>query len=142
MKRILNIAVWIGVFVLLDFMPWADMSLWSVILIDLCALYAVVIWVAFFTKKTESVVVAHKAMFVKRRTQYTVIKTEDGRTFVNRNDWIIKRNSKELDKIIKVGNKYQITSYYEVMFLDGDRNILFAHEVKSSNRKKVVKKSK
>ena len=131
MKRVLDIAGWICVLLLLDFMPWADMSLWLVIVLDLMVWYAVIVWIAFFTKKTETVVVAHKAGFVKRRAQYTVIKTADGRTFVNRDEWGFKRNSKELDKIIKVGHKYQITSYYEAFFLDGARNILSATEVKS-----------
>ena len=96
----------------------------------------------FFTKRTDTVVIANKALYVKRYSQYYVYKTTDDHVFINRNDFVVKNNASELDASLKIGHKYRITTYRMIFIFSADRNILFAHEIKSHGRKKVVKKSK
>lgn len=98
------------------------------------------IWIAVFTKRTEIITVASKAILVKKIGKLKLIKSSDGRVFINNNDWLVKWNSKDLDRSLKEGHKYKITSYYSG--LGNDRIILYAHEIKTPIRKKTGKKSK
>ena len=106
----------------------------------LLIIFAVYIWIAVFTKRTEIITVASKAILVKKFAKLKLIKSSDGRIFINNNDWLIKWNSKDLDRKLKEGHKYKITSY-SYGFGD-ERIILYAHEIKTSVRKKTGKKSK
>ena len=101
---------------------------------------AVYIWIAVFTKRTEIITVASKAILVKKIGKLKLIKSSDGRVFINNNDWLVKWNSKDLDRSLKEGHKYKIISYCSGF--GDERIILYAHEIKSSVRKKTGKKSK
>lgn len=106
----------------------------------LLIIVAVYIWIAVFTKRTEIITVASKAILVKKIGKLKLIKSSDGRVFINNNDWLIKWNSKDLDRKLKEGHKYKITSYSSGF--GDERIILYAHEIKTSVRKKTGKKSK
>ncbi|MDW2959021.1 MAG: hypothetical protein R8M37_04445 [Alphaproteobacteria bacterium] len=98
------------------------------------------IWIAVFTKRTEIITVASKAILVKKIGKWKLIKSSDGRIFINNNDWLVKRNSRDLDKILQEGHTYKIVSYSYGFGLE--RVILYAHEIKTPIRKKTGKKSK
>lgn len=106
----------------------------------LLIIVAVYIWIAVFTKRTEIITVASKAILVKKIGKLNLIKSSDGRVFINNNDWLIKRNSKDLDRKLKEGHKYKITSY--CYGFGGERIILYANEIKTPMHKKTGKKSK
>lgn len=110
---------------------------WLFYLLIIVAIY---IWIALFTKRTEIITVASKALLVKKIGKLKLIKSSDGRVFINNNDLLIKWNSKNLDRKLKEGHKYKITSYWSGF--GDERIILYAHEIKSSVRKKSGKKSK
>ncbi len=106
----------------------------------LLIIVAVYIWFAVFTKRTEIITVASKAILVKKIGKLKLIKSSNGRVFINNNDWLVKWNSKDLDRKLKEGHKYKIISYCSGF--GDERIILYAHEIKTSVRKKTGKKSK
>lgn len=143
MKTATNLIFWVLLFclidVLMEFLGVEIVSLTGVLLYCVAA-FGIVVWLAVLSKRTEVVLITDKAVFVRERRKYTVFKTDKGCVFENYNDVLIKSNAAELDRSIKVGRKYRITSYKINLF--GDRNILFATEIKSSVRRKSGKKSK
>lgn len=117
-----------------------DVGQWWGMVIYAIAVVALVFWIVVLSKKTEVVLMKDKAVLVKGHRKYTVYKSDDGQIFENRNDFLIKNNASELDKKIKVGNKYKIVSYkFNLM---GDRNLLTVQPIKSSVRMKSGKKLK
>lgn len=143
MKTATNLIFWVLLFclidVLMEFLGVEIVSLTGVLLYCVAA-FGIVVWLAVLSKRTEVVLITDKAVFVRGRRKYTVFKTDNGCVFANYNEVLIKSNAAELDRNIKVGRKYRITSYKINLF--GDRNILFATEIKSSVRRKSEKKSK
>ena len=97
------------------------------------------VWLAVFTKRVETIVIASKAILVNRFGKKNIIKATNGADFVNDNDLLIKWNSKKLDEKLKEGHTYKITSYCS---FGGERIVLYADEIKSPVRKKTGKKSK
>ena len=137
----LCLCFWFCVFALIDFLSESlGLSHGLGILFSFLIIVAFLILIALFTKRTEIITVASKAILVKKIGKRKVIKSSDGRVFINNNDLLIKWNSKDLDRKLKEGHKYKITSYYSGF--GGERTILYAHEIKSSLRKKMGKKAK
>lgn len=93
--------------------------------------------------RTERVVIKSKRIQKVKPFNFrqNLVKTADGRVFRNVNDELmLKFGAKKLQRELKPGKEYEIKSY-RLCWLN-IYNILSATEVKSSNRKKVVKKSK
>ena len=89
-----------------------------------------------FTKQTEIVTVSAKAKQVNTFGTNNVIKTTNDKTFTINNDFFIQWYAKKLNKKIRIGHKYKITTY---RLLFTGRNILSATEIKTVKRK-VTKK--
>lgn len=100
---------------------------------------AVVIFEFFyflFTKQTEIVTVSAKAKQINTFGTNNVIKTTNNKTFTINNDVFIQWYAKKLNKKIRIGHKYKVTTY---RLLFAGRNILSAKEIKTVKRK-VTKK--
>lgn len=94
--------------------------------------------------RTERVVIKSKRIQKVKPFNFrrNLVKTADGRVFWNVNDdFMLKFGAKKLQRELRPGKEYEIKSYRRLGW-SNNYNILSAHEVKSSNRKKVVKKSK
>jgi aminoglycoside/choline kinase family phosphotransferase len=65
-----------------------------------------------------------------------VIKTTNDKTFTINNDVFVQWYAKKLNKKIRIGHKYKITTY---RLLFAGRNILSAKEIKTTKRR-VIKK--
>lgn len=89
-----------------------------------------------FTKQTEIVTVSAKAKQVNTFGTNNVIKTTNDKTFTINNDVFIQWYAKKLNKKIRIGHKYKITTY---RLLFAGRNILSAKEIKTTKRR-VIKK--
>ena len=89
-----------------------------------------------FTKQTEIVTVSAKAKQINTFGSSNVIKTTNDKTFTINNDVFIQWYAKKLNKKIRIGHKYKITTY---RLLFAGRNILSAKEIKTQKRK-VIKK--
>lgn len=140
MKLFFTFLFWFCVFGLIDILSkYFGLSVLKYLFYFL-VFVAIYIWIALFTKRTEIITVATKALLIKKIGKLKIIKTSDGRIFINNNDLLIKWNSKNLDRKLKEGHKYKITSYWSAF--GSERIILYAHEIKTSVRKKSGKKSK
>lgn len=89
-----------------------------------------------FTKQTEIVTVSAKAKQINTFGSSNIIKTKNNKTFTINNDVFIQWYAKKLNKKIRIGHKYKITTY---RLLFAGRNILSAKEIKTVKRK-VTKK--
>ncbi|MBQ4070303.1 MAG: hypothetical protein IJD52_02920 [Alphaproteobacteria bacterium] len=139
MRTFFSFLFWVGVFYGLDLLKDAFGFSSGVALLFLILIAGTAhIWDAVFTKRTEIITVANKAVLVKKFGKQKIVKTTDGRVFMNVNDWLIKMNSKEIDKKLKEGHTYRIVSY--ASDFGKERIILYATEVKASVRKKSGKK--
>lgn len=143
MKFAITFLFWCTIFTCSDiiFDYWLSFDYkWQKYLFELVFLFGACCWIMFFSKRTYTITIANKALLVKKLNSYSVIKTTDGQVFKNHNEFLFKKNAQELDKQLKVGHRYKITTYKTDLF--SERNILFAREIKSPIRKKSGKKSK
>ena len=99
---------------------------------DLAGLILLELAYGFYTMHTETVTISSKAKQIKLFGTSNVIKTKNNKTFTINNDIFIQRHAKELNKKIRTGQKYKITTY---RLLFSDRNILSATEIKTQKDK-------
>ena len=136
MRFSFNFLFWCCIYYVIDILAESfGLSRWGGIWFSVLIVVTALMWTTVFTRLTENITVADKVKFRK----FKIIKTTDGRTFINNNDLLIKWNSNELDKKLKNGHTYRVVSY---SYFYGNRIILYAHEIKSSARKKIRKKQK
>lgn len=141
MERFVRVLVAVAVLILLEFgLIWLGASFVLNPLYFFVMFFCLDLLFSVFSRRKDVVVIRSKGVLKKRFRQYTVIKSSDGRIFVNRNDWPIKFGTKNLDAVLKVGCKYEIVSYKQMCH--SERNILSVHEIKASGNKKAQKKSK
>ena len=98
---------------------------------DLAGLILLELAYGFYTMHTETVTISAKAKQIKLFGTSNVIKAKNNKTFTINNDIFIQRHAKELNKKIRTGQKYKITTY---RLLFSDRNILSAIETKKQRR--------
>lgn len=135
MRTFCRLVFWAGLSVLFEVVVYRlnlGLLSWQELLLEIAGLLLVLVLMRWMSRRTEVITVADKAVLIKFFSKANLIKTSDGRIFVN-NNGLLKWNAKDLERKIKVGHRYRIVSY-KIDFFD-KRNILSVKEIRTKRRR-------
>ena len=135
MRTFCRLVFWAGLSVLFEVVVYRlnlGLLRWQELLLEIAGLLLVLVLMRWMSRRTEVITVADKAVLIKFFSKANLIKTSDGRIFVN-NNGLLKWNAKDLERKIKVGHRYRIVSY-KIDFFD-KRNILSVKEIRTKRRR-------
>ena len=135
MRTFCRLVFWAGLSVLFEVVVYRlnlGLLRWQELLLEIAGLLLVLVLMRWMSRRTEVITVVDKAVLIKFFSKANLIKTSDGRIFVN-NNGLLKWNAKDLERKIKVGHRYRIVSY-KIDFFD-KRNILSVKEIRTKRRR-------